>query len=663
MSRFTWTRNSLVRFDGLPRRLTPPNAAGKYCLIGDHDDSVTPVELSDADLACLYIEGRLTFRVPEYDPALVRREKVALTIDDLPEKARAEVRRRKAYVDRLTAAGCFSLTPSATTKLLIDLVAKDIGDPSPPSAISVWRWGKRQQNGRGLRAFVSQTYNKLVCRLPTRCREFIDDCIDRLYLAGHSGVDVHDEVERLICRENEINPSLNLPVPSLATVYRLIGKRDAYDRAVARYGEEEAKRRFRHSKKGVRVSRPLERIEIDHTPLDVFVVDEHQLLPLGRPWITVAIDKRTRMVLGFHISFSAPSVESVMRCLRHAVLPKLDLRQRFPLLKSEWPCFGLPELLVCDNGLEFHANALEAAAAELSFRIEYGGRKRPFHKGGIERYLKTLNYNLVHKIPGTSFAKYWLRFDYDPLKEALVTFDALVEIIHRWLLDVYSQTPHRGISETPYDRWTREIKLYPAELPASAETLSVHLSKLVTRRVWHYGIQLHGDQLYQSSELQAMRRHYGENLSVNVRYSSDDLKGIHVCDPETGNYFYVPNTDPEEIGDLTEEQYEFIRRYRRAMADDQGRRLSVAEAKAAMHEMIGELFASKKVKERSKSARLMETRSDNLKPKFVVAEAVAPEQADPPDWDDLDDDLPDLAPTYFIPQGVPLDRGVSHAAR
>lgn len=663
MNRFTWMRNPLVKFDGQARRLTKPNAAGKYCLVGDDNDQIEPIELTDADLACLYIDGRISFRAPEYDPTLIRRTKVELTLDDLPEKARNEITRRKRYVDRLRSAGCISLTPSATTRMLIAEVAKDMGDASPPSAISVWRWGKREQLGGGIRAFASQTYNKIVSRLPARCRELIDEVIDRLYLAGHSGIDTHDEVRRLICRENESNPSRKLRVPSLATVYRMINHRDAYDRAVARFGEEEAKRRFRHSKKGVKVSRPLERVEIDHTPLDVFVVDERQQLPLGRPWITVAIDKRSRMVLGFYISFAAPSVESVMRCLRHAVLPKLGLRQRYPALNNDWPCYGLPELLVADNGLEFHAGALEAAAAELSFRIEYGGRKRPFHKGSIERYLKTLNYNLLHKIPGTSLAKYWHRFDYDPLKEALVTFDALVEVIHRWLLDAYAQTTHRGISETPIERWKREIKLYPAELPASAETLSVHLSKLVTRRVWHYGIQLHGDQLYQSSELQSLRRRYGENLEVNVRYSGDDLKCIYVCDPETGSYLYVPNTDQEEIGDLTEEQYAFIRRYRRAMQDDEGRRLSVAEAKAAMRDMIAELFESKKIKARSKASRIANTRSDALAPNQVTSESAQLTPEEPNLWDDIDDDLPEIAAAYYVsPVSMPA-QGINHAAR
>lgn len=37
------------------------------------------------------------------------------------------------------------------------------------------------------------------------------------------------------------------------------------------------------------VSRALEVVQIDHTPMDVIVVDEARLLPIGRPWLTLAV--------------------------------------------------------------------------------------------------------------------------------------------------------------------------------------------------------------------------------------------------------------------------------------------------------------------------------------------------------------------------------------
>ncbi len=41
---------------------------------------------------------------------------------------------------------------------------------------------------------------------------------------------------------------------------------------------------------GPSVTRPLERVELDHTPLDLIVVDEEDRLPIGRPTVTLALD-------------------------------------------------------------------------------------------------------------------------------------------------------------------------------------------------------------------------------------------------------------------------------------------------------------------------------------------------------------------------------------
>ena len=48
-----------------------------------------------------------------------------------------------------------------------------------------------------------------------------------------------------------------------------------------------------------RVDHALEVVQIDHTPVDVIVVDEAHRLPIGRPWLTLAIDVATRVVAGF----------------------------------------------------------------------------------------------------------------------------------------------------------------------------------------------------------------------------------------------------------------------------------------------------------------------------------------------------------------------------
>ena len=53
-------------------------------------------------------------------------------------------------------------------------------------------------------------------------------------------------------------------------------------------------------------TRPFEDMQIDHTKVDIILVDEVHRQPIGRPWITVAIDIFSRMVAGFYISLDPP---------------------------------------------------------------------------------------------------------------------------------------------------------------------------------------------------------------------------------------------------------------------------------------------------------------------------------------------------------------------
>jgi putative transposase len=68
------------------------------------------------------------------------------------------------------------------------------------------------------------------------------------------------------------------------------------------------------------VKEPLQLMQMDHTLVDVVVVDEVDREPIGRPWLTLAIDVATRAVPGFYLG--GPSATSVALCLAMAVLPK-----------------------------------------------------------------------------------------------------------------------------------------------------------------------------------------------------------------------------------------------------------------------------------------------------------------------------------------------------
>ena len=65
--------------------------------------------------------------------------------------------------------------------------------------------------------------------------------------------------------------------------------------------------------------------------------------------------------MGFYAGFEPPSCLSVMRCLKHAILPKTYVQREFAGIKNRWECYGVPELVVVDNPAEFHSSHFERA--------------------------------------------------------------------------------------------------------------------------------------------------------------------------------------------------------------------------------------------------------------------------------------------------------------
>src|SRR5258708_3977252 len=165
----------------------------------------------------------------------------------------------------------------------------------------------------------------------------------------------------------------------------------AFDIYAARFGRQAALTKFR-SVKGHRITlAALERAEIDHTPLDLFVIDDYNLLPLGRPYITACIDDFTRCILGLYIGFVPPSYQSVALCLKHAFLPKISLKEDYPRIQNDWPFFGVMRELVVDQATEFHSEALEQACLQLGAEIHYAQRKTGWFKAKINSFLATSN--------------------------------------------------------------------------------------------------------------------------------------------------------------------------------------------------------------------------------------------------------------------------------
>lgn len=99
---------------------------------------------------------------------------------------------------------------------------------------------------------------------------------------------------------------------------------------------------------------PLATLQIDHTPVDLIIVDEIYRMPIGRPYLTVAIDVFSRCITGFCLTLEAPSSVSVGLCLTHSIFDK-DTWLAERKINSSWSIWGKPSAIYVDNAPEFHS--------------------------------------------------------------------------------------------------------------------------------------------------------------------------------------------------------------------------------------------------------------------------------------------------------------------
>ena len=92
-------------------------------------------------------------------------------------------------------------------------------------------------------------------------------------------------------------------------------------------------------------------VAMDHTELDIDIIDDKSGLVIGRPWITVGIDLFTRMIWCLHVSFEPPSANKVRKALQHGIFFK-KAKQKYNTI-NEWDIFGVPSIIQLDNGPDF----------------------------------------------------------------------------------------------------------------------------------------------------------------------------------------------------------------------------------------------------------------------------------------------------------------------
>ena len=489
--------------------------------------------------------------------SLIAEAKLAFPGSKLPVRVKAHtvfsdqeqdlINVRLAYVrEVLTAAN----TPTKFEPEITRIWTKLKQPKQKPSFSSVYAWKRRYvasgQDGRSLLPDHGAKGNR-TARFPTEVKEICRKAIEDVFLSPERGT-LKAVLSRAAYRIREENHSrleaLKLSTPTYRLIRRLITQVPAYEKHVARYGRESARHQFRNSLGSTVTDAALERAEMDHTSLDLFVLDDHSKMPLGRPYLTVCIDDFTRCVLGLYIGFTPPSFKSVAACLKDCFSPKSELRKRYPEISSDWPAAGVMRQLVIDNGREFHSNSLEQLCQALNIELSYCPRATPWMKGKIERFIGTLNRQL-HNVPGSTFSNIFERDDYDPEKQAVLGLSELQTILRKWIADVYHHEVHRTLKMTPYDAWTSTVSLEDVRFPAADTNIAAVLAHRVTRVVTHKGIEFEG-LFYNSRELEVYRQQHGPTLrGADVRINEADMGYVWVQLPNLDDALRVPCTRAE----------------------------------------------------------------------------------------------------------------------
>lgn len=425
-------------------------------------------------------------------------------------------------------------------------------------------------------------------RRAERVGEIVDAAIDEVYMNEQrfSVQDVYDKVIVKVADENEMRASDDqLPEPHKSSIYDVVNKLDDYDLLEARYGKKIAEEKYKAFKRGPRPTMPLERVEADHTKLDLFVIDPVRMLPIGRPVLTWLVCVYTKMVLGFYISFNPYGSLSIMECLKHAIRPKAYVREKYPSINHRWGTYGVMRKLVLDNAPEFWGRHLEDACRQLGINIQYGQKGRAWYRATIERSFRTYNTGLIHRQPGTTFSNIFDRADYDPQKNALITLDALDEATHKYIIDILQFRLHRGINDIPALRWEKDIKQWPPPLPARAADLDIVLGYIERRKIHHYGIEI-DTIIYNDEDLVTLRRKSKSDEKCVIKRNPNDLSKIHVYDKKRDLYLPVLAVDQEYTKGLTLYQHEVIRKYVREQLKRDVDLVALCRAKLEIQEII-----------------------------------------------------------------------------
>ncbi len=427
------------------------------------------------------------------------------------------------------------IAPLAQLKVVTWELADTTAEKLGLSRRQIYALIKRYRHGQGLVSdmLLNKSHGgKGKSRLPEAVEQIIREVLRSHYLNKQklSETVIWNEIKQR-CRK------LNLLVPALNTVRLRIQWLDPYVLTRKREGVDAA--RTLQSAGGVppAIVAPLEQVQIDHTIIDLMIVDDINRQPIGRPYITVAIDVFSRCLIGILITLEAPSAVSVGLCLAHAVCDKRPWLERLGV-DIDWPMTGKPLLLYIDNGAEFKSEALRRGCEQHGIALDYRPLGKTHYGGIIERVIGTLMQK-IHELPGTTFSNPSQKGDYDSEAKAALTLNEL----ERWLVlavNHYHGSIHHTLNQTPAFRWKEGIAKF-GNVPTVTNPRTFLIDFLpVLRRQINRGGFLVDHIAYYSDVLKPWIANRHQLQKFIIRRNPLDLSRIWVLDPDGKRYIEIP---------------------------------------------------------------------------------------------------------------------------
>jgi len=330
--------------------------------------------------------------------------------------------------------------------------------------------------------------------------------------------EVIDRVTAL-CRRTGLSP------PSRDAILSRIRSAEGYALSVKREGAKRARQLWEPRLGSIGEAVPLEIVQIDHTKVDLNVLSSDRSAVLGRPWLTLAIDVASRVVVGFYVSMRAPNSVSVSMCLSHAILPKLE----HGVDGIDYPVFGHIHEVRVDNAKELSGPTLKRGCAEHGISLKWRPIGKAHYGGHIERLNGTLM-KMVHGLPGTTFSNVAQRGDYASESRAILTLDEFRQWLTQQICCRYHARVHRGLGVPPLIAWKRywsdqaDLGVHP-RVPPDPAMFYVDFLPLVKRTILRGGVHIDSRRYWHDQLSQWM------NHEVSVRKDPRDRRTIWVTMP------------------------------------------------------------------------------------------------------------------------------------